>query len=395
MKYLIYPIAALIVGTSLGLGNTYYEFVLRPSRFELGGIAPDESKGPLQSDPSLGRSRVEVVNGETHDFGKMDINSKDKHVFTFKNNGTSPMTIKVLQTSCKCTVADLPNGHIEPGETADVTLEWTPKDEDPEFSQSAQIQTSDTDRPVVVLRVVGRVRMQLFVQPVDVLFANVSTNETVTSTVRLLSHEHETMEFKGYECANAEFADYFAVDAKPMSPEEAATYSESKSGMVINVTLKPGLPHGPINQMIQIFTNIQEKSGKVIPIRGDIVGDVLFHGRPGLDRNLNRLSLGVIKEGESRTETVHLVVRGPYRDELKLTIAEDGIQPPDLIKATIGEPKTVGKTRMFPVSISIPPGGRPVVLNGPSEDHYGKIVFGTSHPNVKEITLYLGFIIDR
>ena len=78
-----------------------------------------------------------------YDFGLMDPLTVGSHVFQIANNGTAALTIRGGQSSCKCTLSDLTEATIAPGETFSVTLTWNSGHASRQFQQSATILTND------------------------------------------------------------------------------------------------------------------------------------------------------------------------------------------------------------------------------------------------------------
>ena len=71
-----------------------------------------------------------VVDGRGfHDFGAVapDRAGHCEHVFIVRNTASRPLRITAFNSSCGCTVAELPSGSIPPGGTADVRVraDWT------------------------------------------------------------------------------------------------------------------------------------------------------------------------------------------------------------------------------------------------------------------------------
>ncbi len=394
MKVFLFPLLALVVGTSLGIGHTAYEFSSQPSRFEVGGYNIHADYAPIKNDAAEGDARVLVVNGETHDFGEMDMNKKYQHAFILKNTGDVPLAVEVLATSCKCTVADLPTGDVEPGKTVEVVLEWTPKQMQGSFSHSAQIATSDEDRSVIVLRVKGAVKKPFDIHPFDFYFGDLSSNEAREATVQVLSFENEDLEYKGYKFTDPKTSEFYEAKVRLLDEEELAA-KNAKSGMQVTLNVKPGLPAGHITQSIQIDTNIQDDGGVVIPITGKVVGDVLFLGHPRLNREISLLTIGVVKKGKSAQHTVFLSIRGSQREAVQLSVDQEEVSPSDVIQASIGEPRSQGRTKVFPLTIKISADSPAANLYGPRKEAYGKIPIRTTLPNEQMIELLVKVIVER
>ena len=61
-----------------------------------------------------------------HDFGVVMQDSRNPHVFTFKNTGTVPLIIESATGSCGCTVPDYAKHPIQPGEESEIEVVYSP-----------------------------------------------------------------------------------------------------------------------------------------------------------------------------------------------------------------------------------------------------------------------------
>ncbi len=63
-----------------------------------------------------------------HDFGKINEGILSKTKFTFSNTGDAPLLISNALGSCGCTVPEWPKEPIQPGESAEIKVEFDSKD---------------------------------------------------------------------------------------------------------------------------------------------------------------------------------------------------------------------------------------------------------------------------
>ncbi len=62
----------------------------------------------------------------SHDFGSIDQNTENKHVFKFTNSGSNPLIIQSAVGSCGCTVPKYPKEPIPPGQTGEIEVVYKP-----------------------------------------------------------------------------------------------------------------------------------------------------------------------------------------------------------------------------------------------------------------------------
>lgn len=101
----------------------------------------------------------------TYSFGLMDPLTVGKHVFSIENQGNVPLVLEGGESSCKCTLSDLEQAIVEPGDSYQVKLTWNSGHSRREFNQSAMVRTNDPLNPEIQLSVTGQVRAVLSAQP--------------------------------------------------------------------------------------------------------------------------------------------------------------------------------------------------------------------------------------
>jgi hypothetical protein len=344
--------------------------------------------------PATGQSRPKavVVNGETHDFGMMEQNTKKSHAFVFRNDGNLPLTLEKISTTCKCTVSEVGSGLVEPGKTGNVTLEWEAKTGETEFSQSAEIRTNDPDRGTVRLVVYGKVRQAIHTDQREFVFNQVSANDEYTSHVRVYCFLEDDFKIESTELKEAASADQFEIKTTPLSAEDLKKEPGSKSGYDIAVTLKPGLSLGTLNQRLMLKHNLASQPPIVIPFAGKIASDI-YLGGPKVQTDSNVVSLGDLEKGAGAELTIFVIVKGPHRDET--TIQLTGVEPASSLQAVLGEPSRENpKIVRYPLTIRVPKSAEPGNFFGVGEDgRMGEIFFTTTHPHTPKFSVKVRFLI--
>ena len=80
-----------------------------------------------------------------------------RHVFTFRNEGSAPLHVTNVRTSCGCTVPDWVKGSIAPGGTGTVTVVYNSTGRPGSFYKPAYVET-DGDPQMVTLYIEGEVK---------------------------------------------------------------------------------------------------------------------------------------------------------------------------------------------------------------------------------------------
>ena len=80
-----------------------------------------------QPEPVPAGPTTSIQFGQTeHDFGIINQESENKHIFTFTNTGSEPLIISNAKGSCGCTVPNYPKEPIPPGESGEIEVVYSP-----------------------------------------------------------------------------------------------------------------------------------------------------------------------------------------------------------------------------------------------------------------------------
>ncbi len=92
----------------------------------------------------------------TFDFGSVNEGEMVSHTYTFTNTGEEPLILSDAKGSCGCTVPKWPREAIQPGETADITVEFNSKNKKGKRNQKVTI-TANTNPPQTFIYLTGEV----------------------------------------------------------------------------------------------------------------------------------------------------------------------------------------------------------------------------------------------
>ncbi|MBC3542349.1 DUF1573 domain-containing protein [Rufibacter sp. H-1] len=81
-------------------------------------VAPIAPPAPAPVGPSI------QFEEQKFDFGEIKAGDVVEHTFKFTNNGTLPLVISNVRTTCGCTATDFPKAPVMPGETASITAKF-------------------------------------------------------------------------------------------------------------------------------------------------------------------------------------------------------------------------------------------------------------------------------
>jgi hypothetical protein len=387
VKVWFIAIVSLVVGAALGLGSVWVEFGTKVAQFEphnqrAGATIPRES-GP----------KAAVAGSTEYDFKVGQRNSKMKHTFVIRNVGDEPLTLEKGETTCKCTLSELEDGEVPPGGSANVLLDWKLETEGTKFRQSAMIRTNDPNNERISLSIFGTVVDLVKLEPSNLVITSAPISEETAVTFLLLGYKTETMAVKSHEFVNKETDEFFDLTFEEASVDVVKEHENAKCGLVGTLTIKPGLPLGPINQTIHIVTDVEDVGTLDMSVAGSVVSDISILGTSKFHPKASVLDLGTVDRNEGIQEKLRILVKGPYRGDVKFEIVER--DPDDVLAAWVDEPKLVGGNAVYmhTLNIEIAKDSRRISCLGTERSEYGKIILTTTHPEVKTIPIYVRFSV--
>jgi hypothetical protein len=383
MRIALFAIGCLVLGGLIGSGLAQREFADESLPFDGATAAGNESSS------SGAGPRLTMLTPERYEFGFIDQNSKTQHTFMVKNEGDQPLELREQGTSCKCTTVGVVKDLLQPGDTAEITLEWEARTADELFEQHADFETNDNRRRRFRLTVSGQVRAVLRAEPREAIFNRVSAQEPAQAAVRIYGLGEEPLEVIGHQLTHAKSAPHFNLEFTPLDASDMPANSEYKSGIEMRVHLTPGLPLGQLAQTIELTTNRNPAGKFEIPVYGTVVSDISLIG-PGASAEKMMVDLGSFKSSEGAKATVYLVVKGPHREETELKI--ESVTPAAELIATLGEPLRKNPQLLsYPISLQVSPGAIPV--SRLSSGGRVAVRVETTHPQIKEVTFYVKYAV--
>ncbi len=389
MKTLLLVTLTILLGIALGIGAAVVRINSAPwdsQRDE--SVAVDEPT-PLPPDTPLPKV---VVKETTFDFGALDLSANGSHDFLFKNEGTAPLKLTEGGTSCRCTLSKLGKESIPPGGSAKVTITWKPVDRPGPYQQTAKILTNDPAQSQIILTISGRITAAVRFSPTDLVFSRLSAGEASTDQAQLFCYLDTPVKILNHQWADATTAPFYEAALQPLSADEVQKEPTAKSGWLVKVTVKPGLPQGPIQQKLVLQTDMKSTSSLTLPIQGNIGSEIAVVG-PRWDPETGVLSLGEISGREGIERRLLLVVRGPLRKEVKFKVASVS---PAVLRVSLGTPSEInnGAVVQFPLLLDIPPGSRAANHLGSEQGALGEINLETTHPQVPKLRILVRFAIE-
>jgi hypothetical protein len=386
MRTLLLVTLAVVLGVALGAGT---------AMLRIGRARPDPKPGEIVEKktaaalPAKGPRPKVVVDAAEYDFGTRDIEvSNGSHDFVLTNAGDGPLELRQGGTSCRCAMSKLGKEQIPPGGTAKITITWKHIDKLGPSRQTVTILTNDPAQALVTLAISGQVTAAMRFSPAELVFSRLSVGESATGQSRLFCYREKPLKIVGQKWSDAATAPYFDVRQQPLSADELKQEPSARHGLLVTVTIKPGLLPGPMHQRLTIET---DTAAATLSIEGHLGSEIAVVGR-GWDPDTGVLTLGEVPRHAGLQRRLMLAVRGPLRKQV--TVKPQNATP-DVLKVSLGQPSEInnGAVVGIPLIIDIPPDSPPVNRLGTEQGQLGEIILETSHPRVPKLRISVRFAI--
>lgn len=262
------------------------------------------------------------------DFGAVRSGEKVTHTFTIRNDGAAPILLDHALSSCDCTSAILTDQFgnaqpkLEPGKTAEVKVTLDTAKIEPSrvatlagslvMKGIAVYAADDSEHPVIVLRIQGRVTSGIAFDPPAYAFGAVPERQGATGTMRVTFDADRYAEGK-----TSVVATDLRVSLKLVATK---TVSNGRSEQDYQVAVPPHAAVGALSGTFSVVgvpdaANVLAAS-LTAPFAGEIVGDVrpepmqaMFGSVPTSDEHGKPLS--VFDVAKHRVRWVLLVNSAP------------------------------------------------------------------------------------
>lgn len=349
---------------------------------------------------------AELPDGESHNFGVMKIGEKGKHLFTIRNAGTAPMTLRLGASTCKCTFGTLNSDLLAPGESTEVALEWTVNAASGFFEQTAEIITNDPSQVALRLKVYGDVVEQLRMIPKEISLGENAAGEPINAEAKCFSYFPTPIEPIDAKISGASLKDVHQITIEEFDPAEDSEYSNAEQAFRLKIHVDPNVRQGLISQNLMLRFHRRAEDGSYLmnesgepevysvnyPVIGRITGALSMIPNPRLKGESGGgwvYQFGRLEPDDDFVGKALLTFKGAERENTQLSIGE--VSPEGVLDATIEEQSSGGTMSLYKVTIRLTPGEESMLRMGKTPDDYGSLVINSDNPKVPPMRMLVKF----
>jgi len=241
------------------------------------------------------------------EFGTIEQNEMRSQTLTISNTGTAELRIKQIEATCGCTVPDLENDVLQPGESTPLLINFTAKRSFyGETMKIVHIHTNDPQYPSYELYVTADVHAPIVVDPVTqrVGFKTALRGETATQQVTLTSHDVPVLDIK----IDRDTQDHF--DLEVVNGFEGDPHTSA-----FLVTKRLDMPAGEHKTTFRLKTNVAERPTVDIECRAKVTDELVFSPQ--------KINFRYVKDGQNLRNKVRVSLASAVRGKpFKITGAE-------------------------------------------------------------------------
>ncbi len=236
------------------------------------------------------------------DFGDSYPFQSLQHDFKYKNNGTEPLVITNVISTCGCTAAVASASSVLPGKTGIVSVTLTTSSIPGKFEKGIGVVCNDPKRPELTLTLKTQVKQVWRFSPKQsFLLKDVLIGTTDSQQLFLKNLENEPYEIVATKLSKPEF--------------DVEVGERTEEGIPVTVIVHSGKKKGPLSDVLEIRTNHPKAPIVRATVFANVVGFVKF--------STPRLYFGSVPAGKTVHRQLNVTLRGSGdQSDLKISQIE-------------------------------------------------------------------------
>lgn len=199
-----------------------------------------------------------------YDFGDHDNDVDVKHGFTISNTGSGNLEIASVKTSCGCTVAELEDKSLAPGESTKVRATLSLKGKRGKQHKQIVVHSNDPQTPHYQLTMMGNAVAAIEILPAVANFGRIVNDDPQTRTVTVASARDDAK----FKIAKIESTiDAFEVTAK--------TQPDGMSH-IVSITAPGKMAPGNLAGQVKLHTDNPKHPLVTVNTYGQVLGPISY-----------------------------------------------------------------------------------------------------------------------
>lgn len=188
------------------------------------------------------------------DFGSQDNSGSVTHGFVIENRGQAVLAIEGVRTSCGCTVAEVADKNLEPGEQTEIKAVFNLKNRTGAQHKTIRVSSNDPDTPTYTLELKGEATTEMTISPRHVFLGRIEAQTVATGVVEIVRSNDQPFAIESMNLTGASFQ----AEIEPLA--------DGRNGYRVTVTSVPPLTGGHLRDSLTLETDYPASSRLSIPI---------------------------------------------------------------------------------------------------------------------------------
>lgn len=209
-------------------------------------------------------SPIIEVEKTTCDLGEVLGGSSCKATFSCKSTGDADLEIKEVSASCGCTYIKTSCNKLKPGESATIEMAFDVPAVGGDLEKPVQVLTNDPEKPVVRLKVTGKIVPVISFAPPRINFGTVKAGTKRVETIDIIPGKAEGFVVEKITSSGTRVT----VDKLEKSGDGKGSYRATLS-------ISAGDEPGRLFEILTIHTDLPNKPKVTYQVFGNVVNNAL------------------------------------------------------------------------------------------------------------------------
>jgi hypothetical protein len=271
------------------------------------------------------------------DFGTLPQHEVRRVHVTIRNSGSEMLYIRDVDSDCGCTVAQLADSLIAPGDTLGMEVTLSTRHFSGNIAKHVFLKTNDPGAPTARFRLKAFVRAMVLVRPSEVDFGDIPRGATPSQLIRITAAGEDSLQLGEIIIP----PETFETQLRRGVASDSTLYE-------LLIKVRPDAPLGVIAATARVATNVKNARQVVVTLKGQIHG--FFKAEP------ERLILGQVRQGRSRQRSLRLIAQRPGKHQvLRASCTGESLNV---------QVKPIEEGRIYEITVTVPPSAPPGRIHG-------------------------------
>ena len=277
VRIIVTLVLASIIGFALGKAEVYWTLAGTPERLHLPDHSAAVAAGNIDYRTYSGSPKVELPEGNTYDFGQMRHGSTMAHSFTVRNVGEGQLNLERKSSTCKCTVSNLTESVLMPGQETKITLEWRAQTVSARFGQSATFKTNDPANTELKLSIEGSVIDSFVFEPNHIDLGDFAPDSEISRDFMVYCYAEDDLELSKLVWSNPNTQDLVHLEFTPVTPDPNGKHARASKAYAASLRIDAGMPIGLVASKISFLTNLGVQIDMLeMGVNGRVVSEICW-----------------------------------------------------------------------------------------------------------------------